>query len=529
MSKRIYTLLVAIISAISFLYGIYFSQFHYDGTHFGLIYDQALDFADNKKPYKDFFSLYGFLAIYIHNLSIKILNQGLFSLVIFTNFIYALSFVALYLLSNKFLNNIYSLFIITIVLLIHPAPTYPWPNYIIYLTLLFSLLLIFEKKEYFFYFAAILFGLMVFIREAFLYHSLIFIMYILFINIFTPSKEFKKKYSLKKIIIFLTIFLLVISNFLLYFHKIGILENFYEYLRLPKIYLEIKNTNILELVLGLFVYLFSWNFFKFFDGSYILIFSLIFIINFFFILIISIKIVKKKKIKLLELELSLISLICLLFFSYALNEINIFRLICGASIGLINTVYIINKFLKRNNNNILFIIFIIAIFNLNFFNKSDANLLYKNKSEILNSTNNNLDHFFKFKFHKTSTENLKLLDFYFNNIKNNCSINHSLNYEMDVFPKIISRKYFSNIQMISWLTDYQSDVFIKYYDKNFYSNVKILMENNDLIIITNFLGQKKLQDILISNSKNINYKVYANLPFSYDQKKIIILAPVTCY
>ena len=106
MSKRIYTLLVAIISAISFLYGIYFSQFHYDGTHFGLIYDQALDFADNKKPYKDFFSLYGFLAIYIHNLSIKILNQGLFSLVIFTNFIYALSFVALYLLSNKFLNNI---------------------------------------------------------------------------------------------------------------------------------------------------------------------------------------------------------------------------------------------------------------------------------------------------------------------------------------------------------------------------------------------------------------------------------------
>jgi hypothetical protein len=100
---------------------------------------------------------------------------------------------------------------------------------------------------------------------------------------------------------------------------------------------------------------------------------------------------------------------------------------------------------------------------------------------------------------------------------------------MDVFPKIISRKYFSNIQMISWLTDYQSDVFIKYYDKNFYSNVMSLMENNDLIIITNFLGQKKLHDILLSNSKNINYKVYANLPFSYDQKKIIILAPATCY
>ena len=55
------------------------------------------------------------------------------------------------------------------------------------------------------------------------------------------------------------------------------------------------------------------------------------------------------------------------------------------------------------------------------------------------------------------------------------------------------------------------------------------MENNDLIIITNFLGQKKLHDILLSNSKNINYKVYANLPFSYDQKKIIILAPATCY
>jgi len=55
------------------------------------------------------------------------------------------------------------------------------------------------------------------------------------------------------------------------------------------------------------------------------------------------------------------------------------------------------------------------------------------------------------------------------------------------------------------------------------------MQNNDLIIITTFLGQKKLQDILLSNSKNINYKVYANLPFSYDQKKIIILAPATCY
>lgn len=526
MNKKNYITLATLISTVSFFYGIYFTQFHYDGLHFGLIYDQSLDFLDKKKPYKDFFSMYGYITVYLHSLAIKTLDQGMYSLVILTNLFYSISFILLYFLSKKFLDDFCSLLIVLIIFLIHPSPSYPWANYILYFFILVSLILIFSNKKYFFL-ASILFALIVFLREGFFLHALLFIFYLLFINFFSKSNEFKNKYSIKKNFIFITIFVLFILIFLFYFFKIEILKDFFNYLSLPKIYLEIKETSLLSLFLDLYKYLFNWNFYKFFTGSYILIFSLIFITNLAFIFKIFAGILMGKEIDFKDLEISLISVLSLMFYSYSLNEINIFRLICGSAVGLISLIYFINKLSINLKEKFLFILFLMSIFNLNLVNKNDANLIYKNKSEIAKSVQNNIDHFSNFKFNQPTTNNLILLEQYFKSIKKKCSINYSLNYQLDVIPKIISRKYFFNFQMVPWLNDHQSKIFIKYFDKNFYEKLIFKMINNDLIIITNFKGKKEIESIT-KNFDNINYKVYSELPFSYDQKKILILTPKIC-
>ena len=132
MIKDKYYSLTILISLISFFLSVYYSQFHYDGHHFGLVYDNAKDLIDGKKPYKEIFLLYGIGTALMHSLALKLFGLNIQSLMIFTSIIYSLSLTLIFLISNKLLDKKSSFIIIFLIFLIHPVVVYPWANYLVF-------------------------------------------------------------------------------------------------------------------------------------------------------------------------------------------------------------------------------------------------------------------------------------------------------------------------------------------------------------------------------------------------------------
>ena len=521
-----YLILIFLISTFSFFYGIYFGKFHYDGHHFGLAYSDAYEFINGKKPYKDFFSLYNYVTILIQSSSIRLFNQGVMSLVIITNLFYSISLIFLFFLSKKFLDNFNSFLVPFIIFLIHPAPTYPWGNYFLFFFVLLSLIFFLRNKYIDLLIAAFFFTLAAYTRELFFYCSIIFIIYLIFLKFSFKENKFNEVYTTKKIFFFIFSYFLFVLFFLFYFYLNNFLLSYIDYLNLPNIFMEFKDTSLLDLFLNLARYLFFWSPSRLFEGSYIVIFLGILIVNLLFIINVNLKKFFYQS-NLENIELSLISIFTLLFFTFSLNEINIFRLICGSSIGLIVILYLIKKIKnKKISNYFTIILFIISIFNLSIVNKSDANLIFKTKSEISNSVSNDMKHFSSNKFSLEAVNNFYLAKEKFKKIKKNCSINYALNFQRDIFFKIILQDYFLIYQKIPWFGDISTEYFLKYYDENVYKKTRELIINNDLVIITDFKGKEKLFKDL--NLKVNFYKDYYKFPFTYSQKQIIILTPKNC-
>ena len=147
--KYIFFALLLILSAS--LFSIFFYQYVYDGHHHGLMFSNAVDLIDLKKPYKEIFIQYGLLTTIIHALSLQIFGKFIFSLHIVTTIFYAFSLFFIFLIIKKITNEKYALMAIFAVVANHAIPALPWSNYIAFFFITLGILFFVYKNIHSYY------------------------------------------------------------------------------------------------------------------------------------------------------------------------------------------------------------------------------------------------------------------------------------------------------------------------------------------------------------------------------------------
>ena len=142
------SLSIYLIIIISIIGGIWNAQYINDGYHWGFIYSNSVEFLNGKKPFEEIFIQYGLGTTLIHSLILHLFNKNIFSLVIFTSFLYSLS---IYLIGNITYNltksQFFSIFSTISIFFIFPFPTSPWPIFIsFFFIVLFTQLYISKNK-----------------------------------------------------------------------------------------------------------------------------------------------------------------------------------------------------------------------------------------------------------------------------------------------------------------------------------------------------------------------------------------------
>ena len=122
-----------LISLLSFFGGLWHNQYIYDGYHWGFIFTNALELLDGHKPYSEIFLEYGFLAVFINAITLKIFDNNIFSLITLTCLFYSLSLYFIGRITYTITDNkLYSVFAPLILFILYPWPTIPWPNFYAY-------------------------------------------------------------------------------------------------------------------------------------------------------------------------------------------------------------------------------------------------------------------------------------------------------------------------------------------------------------------------------------------------------------
>ncbi len=526
MIKEKYFLLTTLIAIISALITHYYSQFHYDGHHYSLVFDNSLDFINGKKPFKEIFLLYGIGTVLFHSLAIIIFGEYLQSLMLFTSIIYSLSLIFIFFLSNKFINKNYSFYLVLIIFLIHPVVEYPWANYLVFFLFLFALNLIFLSNKTLFTFSCLLIGFCSLIRIEIILYILSIFLYISYMSF--RNKDFNQNFKFGKNLYFLVISFLPIIFFLIYLKSNDLLEYYKNFFSLPEIFLEHKNTNVFNLFLNLIKYLYFFKFSKFFFEPYLLIFAFSLIFNLYYIFKCLVFSLNNEKLTVKKIQLSVVSVISILFITQSLNEINVFRLICGSSLGFITIFYYLEKLNKKYSAYIILAIILISFSSLSLFQRNNSNTIFKYKSEIQKSIPNSLSYFSKNIYKKDTTNNLQTADKIFKKIKDQCNITYFANLQKDIAYRLLAKKYYKTFKIVPFYEEKkESYAFVKYFDNDFFLNLKKLIDKNQVVIIVDYKNLKYIKfntDIIYFK----NYKISKILPFSYEQKLKVILTPKNC-
>lgn len=510
---------------ISFFCGLFYLQFHYDGHHHGLILDSALQYNDGKIPYRDFFTFYSYLSIFINNIILKIFGFNNLNLQIFYSFIYSFSFILLYFLGSSFYSKKVCFIAVSFMFLIHPVISYPWENYILFFLLLISLIFFFSSKKKLQLFSGILFGLVSILREGTILYIIIFFFSIFIISYLKLNQEFSRKYNLRKVFCILLLFFIIIIFYLQFLNNHEILNIFYtNYIKTPSVFLQSYNYDYIYLIKRFLNFFFFESYKNLFNKNYYIIFSIILIFNFIYFLNFIYKIIKKK-ISYKEINIFLLSLLSVLFISLSIHEINTFRLICGSYIGIYVFFYYIDNLKYRSE--LYFVIFLFLLSDFNLINKTyDNNIAFKTSNQI--DTFEKVDKLFFIQnnfFEKGTINNFKISQNLIKNIKDKCNINYSINLQKDIYFKILLQRVFENNQYFPWYVNaHREKTFIKEFDPMFYSKIKKKYDDGDFVLISD---RSLLSDI---NFNFINYKDINifELPFNYNHKTKIIIYPKKC-
>ena len=243
--KKKIMLLFFVVPIISIIGGIWQGQFTNDGYHWGFIFSNALELLNGKKPFEEIFIQYGLGTTLIHSFVLFLFDKNIFSLVVFTSLIYAIS---LYLIGNityKLTNNFfYSLFSSFSIFLIYPWPTSPWPNFIsfFFIVLFYRLYISGNSKKNFI--SGILLGMSYFsLTIIYNFVILLFLTSLLILFYF-----FKKQYFnfIKKNFYMMGGFFLIIFLFLIYLIYSNLFETWFLYQKIPFILSSHYNISLVD-------------------------------------------------------------------------------------------------------------------------------------------------------------------------------------------------------------------------------------------------------------------------------------------
>ena len=492
------------------------------------MYDASNQLIDGKTPYKEVFLLYGLTVAYINQLILTIFGNNLYYLIIFTSAIYSLSLYLLYIFSNNFVSKKSSFFIIFSIFFIHPWPSTPWSNYLFFLILLIGLILIFSFKKKNFYFAGILFALASFIREGVFYFIIIFFFSIILLRVININATYSKQFNYQNIIKLIATFFTIKLTFFIYIYFGELYDHYLIHQKLPFIFLEARNYELSYLFFRLIKYIFFISFSDLIFNSYKFVFALNLILNIFLLFYVVSKYIKKKKLDTKFYLLFSISILTCLLYGLSVHEVQVFRLVCGSTIGFITIYYFIENIKNKKIRIYLMNLFLlISIFCLSPFYKNQNNLIYTSFLQINETKTPKVKFLKNFRFKKDTTNNLNYVNNLFFDLNNKCKVRNFVNLQKDIYFKIIGDEFFNNIQFIPWYKNHhQENTFIKYFDKNLHLTVQKFINQNDLIVITTPDMVKKLE---INNNKiNIENYTYKIVEYSYDQKNLVIFAPSRC-
>ena len=523
--KKKYFLLVILLSLISFYTSIFYGKFFYDGHHYGLIYDNAHEFLNKKNIYNDIFLLYGPLNVIINSFFLEHFSNNIFFLFIISSIFYSLSFIVYYILAKNFLSEHYSFLLVLSLFFIHPTVSYPWSNYLLFLLVCIFLITFLSNDKRIYFFSPILLFLISVTRENVIFFSYLSIIYFFFLIIIKKNfflLKLKKKffYTILLSIFFFTLYILV-----LYFKKN--LNGYLLHLNIFESFLKGKNESLINLSYNFLKYLIIDGASKIITDNYILIFAISFATN----LVFNLYLLFKNNVTQKDLEISFISVFSLFLNLLSINEVNIFRLVCGASIGFITIFYIIiykisNKYIS---NYLIFLFVFFSFSSLSLFYKNSSNPLYKSKNEYQEYAKVNLSYFSINMFEKKVSINLEKTDEVFSKIKKNCKIKYFANLQHDIFFRIIAKNNFNTFQKIQWYRNKGLvKILYKYYDNEFPDKLQKSIDDKNIILIVDNTTDK-YSDFINQRIYYNDYKVYYQLPYNYYHKHIKILTPENCY
>ncbi len=516
--------LVFLIVISSFCLSIFKSVYDTDPTHPSFMYYDAKKLLDGLVLYKDIFVVYGVLTTLLQSISLIIFGNYLISPSIITGLLYSLSFLFFYkVLRNFNLDKNYSAITTLIIFIIHPAIVLPWSNYVAYFFLILGIFFLTKNKSYFYYITAGIFlGLSVLSRQSYFFPITIFFFFLI---IFEFSK-YKKIYIISGYIFPLLVFLLyLLFKDLFYFWTLATFKwpaiivvsqfhpDFDQYSNIILRYFSLLIPIIKKLFLSLFDLDVKWFFYL-----CLLFINIIYIVLYFFL--------KKNKI-FFKLDLLLISILSILFFSEAVHIPQIIRLSTGAIIGVITVAVIVYEsrvFLKNFFKNIFFLnISIILVFIFISIILFKAHKTYEHVFQLKKNFSNPKVEVLRFQRYPDE------ISFFYQNInseimraKKKYIINYSFNFTNNaLLPSLVNNT--KNFQIsshygfegISGLSTF-GHVY-KYRKDLSYNNTFF---KNDIIVFQN-----------VENKKEIfsdNFFIFSELKYPLHQKKniMLILLPI---
>ncbi len=514
-SKNYFISIVLIFFFLSLLGSIFQSFYIYDPFHWGIA-QSSIELFSTSKPYKDIFIHYGFLYTLTNSIILHLSNNNLIYTMYISAFFYSMgNFVLCYIAFKNFkIKTAY--FLPLILFLIHPFANHPWYNYQFYFLVVLSLFFFLKEAKHHFFFSGLLLSLSCLVYENFIYLFLLLILIIFFVK-----RNFNKN-------IFLFIgFLIPQLLFHSYLFSLDLHKYWLKTFWLNEIFLQIYNLSFFELIFSYFNNFFIKSILSFLSEPYYLLFFLIFIFNTYFAVNFLYKKVIKNETKNFNINLFIISIICLFTYAATLHKLNIFRFSTGPIIGIIVLLYLAENNMPKIKNYLLITSLVILGSNTIVPIKQENNRYFPLFDDIKsNVSNNNVELFRSQKWRKETWNVIQEVENTSLQISENCpEINNFVNFTQDAFIYMIAKQHINSSQYLFW---YENKKFYKLLSGHFNIDMDLLIED---------INQSK-QGIIFFNLKDLHFfKKKINLkdfeifefPYSYQQKRKALILSKTCF
>jgi hypothetical protein len=447
--KFFFEIILLLIILISLYLGLTYAKFHTDPWHWGTTASTALDYINGYKMFKEIDIQYGPGMPILFSFINTFYKIDYYSIGVITNFIYSLNLIFVYLVIKNLTNKLTAITITLFVFSLTHYPQIPWADFYagFCITLSIFFLTINNKKKVPIIIASFFLTLAIIFRNTYLINILISILIYLF---FTKLKNISISYHIKTYFYFFFTFTLMYFFFLFingdlrswYIQGIGktnlLFNTTYKGYDIAYIYA------VLKLIYHLFIPK------KIVD----IYFSIIFVLNLFFLLLI---LFKRKDLELKNLENKNIILYSILGFSgliQSLNEYEVFR----NSMACISIFFVVGYFLEKINNKKTFIalhiILLILIFSIfpksNYYQVNiyptlgyvDLNNQFVSDKKLFYKTN--------IKFFGEHRFNQETIKYYYDVRSLICKYDKIINYSIDRTLIYICDKKNNIISTVNW-------------------------------------------------------------------------------